>query len=150
MLTKMLTDMYFANKVRVIPPGAQNVFKQIEEAVNSFFVPGLINLDEADLLAILYGCDATTIIIIEASGENRIEKLREDMTARMPEDFKERKPKGAIFNVIGGSDLTLHDAKDVAEIMYEEIHDDAMIIFGAVIDEEMGNHIKVVSIFASS
>jgi cell division protein FtsZ len=110
-------------------------------------VHGLINLDFADVRTIM--CEMGMAIMGSgmASGENRaIEAAQRAIQSPLLEDMSIRGAKGVLINITGSTDLALHEVNDASTLIQEEAHDDANIIFGAVIDESMGDEIRITVI----
>jgi cell division protein FtsZ len=82
-----------------------------------------------------------------ASGENRaIEAAQKAISSPLLEDISIHGARGLLINITGGPDLGLHEVNEAATMIQEEAHDDANIIFGAVIDERMKDEIRVTVI----
>ncbi|OGB89322.1 hypothetical protein A2625_04055 [candidate division WOR-1 bacterium RIFCSPHIGHO2_01_FULL_53_15] len=141
---KTLTDLYFDNKIQVIPPRALTFFGYLNELEKTLKTPGLIDLDEADLMTILFGASRAAIVVIESPLKEITGKLR-----RTLRQVKAKKADGAIFHVIGDENMTLSDVNDVAETIYTVLNDKANIIFGAAIDEEMKRTVRVLIILVN-
>jgi cell division protein FtsZ len=110
-------------------------------------VHGLINLDFADVRTIM--CDMGMAIMGSgaANGENRaIEAAQKAIQSPLLEDMSIRGAKGVLINITGSADLALHEVNDASTLIQEEAHEDANIIFGAVIDESMGDEIRITVI----
>ena len=110
-------------------------------------VHGLINLDFADVRTIM--CEMGMAIMGSgmARGENRaIEAAQKAISSPLLEDMSIRGAKGVLINITGSADLALHEVNDASTLIQEEAHDDANIIFGAVIDEGMGDEIRITVI----
>lgn len=108
--------------------------------------PGLINLDFADIRTIMYDAGSAMMGIGTASGENRAVEAAElaIQSALLEETITGA--KGVVFNVTGGSDLTLYEVNDAAEVIYNAVDPEANIIFGAVIDEKLQGEIMITVI----
>ncbi len=106
-------------------------------------VPGIINLDFADVKAIMAQGGAALMAVGEASGEDRARIAAEQAISSKLLDITIDGAKGILFNVTGGPDLSLFEVYDSAAIIRETTHPDANVIFGAVIDENMVNKIRV-------
>jgi cell division protein FtsZ len=110
-------------------------------------VHGLINLDFADVRTIM--CEMGMAIMGSgvARGENRaIEAAQKAISSPLLEDMSIRGAKGVLINITGSADLALHEVNDASSLIQAEAHDDANIIFGAVIDESMGDEIRITVI----
>ena len=82
-----------------------------------------------------------------ASGENRaIEAAQKAISSPLLEDISIQGARGVLINITGGPDLCLHEVNEAASMIQEEAHDDANIIFGAVIDESMTDEIRITVI----
>jgi len=110
-------------------------------------VHGLINLDFADVRAVMCGMGMAIMGCGAASGENRaIEAAQKAVSSPLLEDISVHGARGVLINITGGPDLALHEVNDAATLIQEEAHEDADIIFGAVIDEKMGDEIRITVI----
>ncbi len=82
-----------------------------------------------------------------ASGENRaVEAAQKAISSPLLEDISIHGARGLLINITGGSDLGLHEVNEAATMIQEEAHEDANIIFGAVIDDRMKDEIRVTVI----
>src|SRR4029450_10749851 len=82
-----------------------------------------------------------------ASGDNRaIEAAQKAIQSPLLEDMSIRGAKGVLINITGNADLSLHEVNAASTLIQEEAHEDANIIFGAVIDESMGEEMRVTVI----
>jgi len=110
-------------------------------------VHGLINLDFADVRTIMSEMGMAIMGAAMASGENRAEEAaRRAIASPLLEDISIRGARGVLINVTGGADLTLHEVNEAATLIQEEADDDANIIFGAVIDEALGDELRITVI----
>jgi len=110
-------------------------------------VHGLINLDFADVRTIMCEMGMAIMGSGSASGENRaIEAAQRAIQSPLLEDMSIRGAKGVLINITGSTDLALHEVNDASTLIQEEAHEDANIIFGAVIDEAMGDEIRITVI----
>ena len=110
-------------------------------------VHGLINLDFADVRAIMCEMGMAMMGAALASGENRaIEAAQRAISSPLLEDVKIEGARGVLINITGGPDLTLHEVNEAATLIQEEADPDANIIFGAVIDESMGDEVRITVI----
>jgi cell division protein FtsZ len=110
-------------------------------------VHGLINLDFADVRAIMSEMGMAMMGAALASGENRaIEAAQRAISSPLLEDVRIEGARGVLINITGGPDLTLHEVNEAASLIQEEADDDANIIFGAVIDESMGDEVRITVI----
>jgi cell division protein FtsZ len=110
-------------------------------------VHGLINLDFADVRTIMSEMGMAIMGAAMASGENRAEEAaRRAIASPLLEDISIRGAKGLLINVTGGPTLTLHEVNEAATLIQEEADEDANIIFGAVINEDLGDEISITVI----
>src|SRR5258705_9923195 len=110
-------------------------------------VHGLINLDFADVRAIMSEMGMAMMGAALAAGENRaIEAAQRAISSPLLEDVKIEGARGVLINITGGPDLTLHEVNEAATLIQEEADPDANIIFGAVIDESMGDEVRITVI----
>jgi cell division protein FtsZ len=109
-------------------------------------VPGLINVDFADVKAVMSLSGSAIMGIGKGSGEGRaLEAARMAVNSPLLETSIEG-ASGVIFNVTGGPDMTLHEVNEAAEIIYQSVDKDANIIFGSVIDERIQGEIQITVI----
>jgi cell division protein FtsZ len=109
-------------------------------------IPGLINVDFADVKAIMSLSGSAIMGVGKGSGEGRaLEAARMAVNSPLLETSIEG-ANGVIFNVTGGSDMTLHEVNEAAEIIYQSVDKDANIIFGSVIDERIQGEIQITVI----
>ncbi|MCX5750905.1 MAG: cell division protein FtsZ [Candidatus Saganbacteria bacterium] len=126
---------------------ADDVLRQGVKGISDLItVPGLINLDFADVRTIMYEAGSAMMGIGTASGENRAVEAAEQAISSPLLEETITGAKGVIFNVTGGSDLTLYEVNDAAEVIYNAVDPEANIIFGAVIDEKMQGDIMITVI----
>jgi cell division protein FtsZ len=110
-------------------------------------VHGLINLDFADVRTIMAEMGMAMMGAGSASGENRaVEAAQKAVSSPLLEDISIHGAKGVLINITGSHDLSLHEVNEAATLIQEEAHEDATIIFGAVIDEQMGDEIRITVI----
>ena len=110
-------------------------------------VHGLINLDFADVKTVMQEKGVALMGTGSAIGEGRVEEAtRMAINSPLLEDVSMSGARGVLINVTGSSNLTLSEINDAVSIIQNEAHDEANIIFGAVIDEEMGDAVNVTLI----
>lgn len=109
-------------------------------------VPGLINLDFADVRAIMSEGGAALMAVGKANGEDRARVAAEAAISSHLLDITIDGARGILFNVTGGPSLTLFEVNQAAAIIKETAHPDVNLIFGAVIDPSMGEDIRVTVI----
>ena len=110
-------------------------------------VHGLINLDFADVRSIMSEMGMAMMGAATASGESRaVEAAQRAISSPLLEDVSIKGARGLLINVTGGPDMALYEVNEAASLVQEEAHEDANIIFGAVIDEKMTDEIRVTVI----
>ena len=126
---------------------ADDVLRQGVQGISDLIaVPGLINLDFADVKTIMTETGSALMGIGSAAGENRAtEAARLAISSPLLETSIEG-AKGVLLNITDGADLGLFEVNEAAEIIAEAADPEANIIFGAVIDEKMGNEVRVTVI----
>jgi cell division protein FtsZ len=124
-----------------------DVLRQCIQGISDLVtVPGLINLDFADVRTVMSESGSALMAVGSASGENRaLEAARIAMSSPLL-DLSMEGARGVLFNITGGPDLTLEEVHRAAEIIGRAAHPDANMIFGAVIDETMGDEIRMTVI----
>jgi len=106
-------------------------------------IPGLINVDFADVKAVMANSGSALMGIGEATGENKaIEAAKSAVNSPLLEISIEG-ARGVLFTITGGPNLTMHDVSEAAKIITASADEDAKIIFGAVINEKMKDEIKI-------
>jgi cell division protein FtsZ len=103
----------------------------------------LINLDFADVRAIMSEGGAALMAIGQGSGEDRAREAAEQAISSQLLDITIDGARGILFNVRGGSNLTLFEVNQAAAIIKETAHPDVNLIFGAVVDPDMGENVQV-------
>ena len=110
--------------------------------------PGLINLDFADVKSVMQGAGSALMGIGSASGEDRAVKAAELAIASPLLEASIDGAHGVLLSIQGGSDLGLFEINEAARLVQEVAHPDANIIFGAVIDDALGDEARVTVIAA--
>ncbi len=109
-------------------------------------VPGLINVDFADVKAIMQTAGSALMGVGRATGEGRaIEAARNAINSPLLETTIDG-ASGVIFSVTGGPDLTLHEVQEAANVIYSAVSDEANIIFGAVLDDRLHGEVLITVI----
>ena len=110
-------------------------------------IPGLVNVDFADVRTIMSEMGLALMGSGVARGDSRaVEAARRAISSPLLEDISIHGAKGVLINITGASDMTLHEVNEASMLIQEEAHEDAHIIFGSVIDEKMGEEIRVTVI----
>ena len=127
---------------------ADDVLHQAVQGISDLItVPGLINLDFADVTAIMSRMGMAIMGTGYADGENRgVEAAHRATSSPLLEDASVEGARGVIVNVTGGSDLSLHEVNEATSIIRAAAHEEANIIFGAVIDPAMEGQMKITVI----
>jgi cell division protein FtsZ len=127
---------------------ADDVLRQAIQGISDLIlVPGLINLDFADVKTIMAGMGMAIMGTGIAEGDNRaIDAANAAISSPLLEDASVRGARGVIINVTGGSDLSLIEVSEASAIIQEAAHEDANIIFGAVVDPKMEGKVKITVI----
>jgi len=127
---------------------ADGVLLQAVRGISDLIVtPGLINLDFADVRTVMVEMGFALMGTASASGENRaVEAAQKAVSSPLLEDVSIHGAKGVLINITGGPDLSLHEVNEAASMIQNEAHDDANIIFGAVIDERLTDEIRITVI----
>ncbi|GAA1818318.1 hypothetical protein GCM10009682_43740 [Luedemannella flava] len=110
--------------------------------------PGLINLDFADVKSVMSGAGSALMGIGSARGDNRaVEAAEAAISSPLLEQSMDG-ARGVLLSIAGGSDLGLFEINDAAQLVTDAAHSDANIIFGAVIDDALGDEVRVTVIAA--
>jgi cell division protein FtsZ len=127
---------------------ADDVLRQGIQGISELItIPGLINLDFADVRSIMQDGGAALMAIGKANGENRAEEAAQKAIHSALLDVSIEGAQGILFNVKGGRDLSLFEVNEAAELIRANAHPEANIIFGAVVDNDMKDelHITVIA-----
>jgi len=127
---------------------ADDVLLQAVRGISDLIItPGLINLDFADVRTVMAEMGLALMGAASASGENRaVEAAQKAISSPLLEDISIHGARGVLINITGGPDLCLYEVNEAATMIQEEAHEDANIIFGAVIDERMKDEIRITVI----
>lgn len=126
---------------------ADDVLRQGIQGISEVItIPGLINLDFADVKNIMAQGGAALMAVGHASGEDRAAKAAEQAISNQLLDITIDGARGILFNVTGGPNLTLFEVNQAASIIKETAHPDVNLIFGAVIDPNMGDDVRITVI----
>lgn len=110
-------------------------------------VPGLINLDFADVKNIMSEMGLALMGTGIANGESRaVEAAQKAISSPLLEDNSIQGARGVLLSITGGPDMTLFEVNEASSLVQAEAHDEANIIFGTVIDEAMGDEMRVTVI----
>jgi cell division protein FtsZ len=127
---------------------ADDILYQAVKGISDLIItPGLINLDFADVKNIMSSMGMALMGTGMASGENRaVEAAQRAISSPLLEDNTIQGARGILLNITGGSDLSLYEVNEASSLIQAEAHEDANIIFGTVIDETMGDEIRITVI----
>jgi len=126
---------------------ADDVLRQGIQGISELItVPGLINLDFADVRTIMSEGGAALMAVGRSSGEDRAKKAAEQAISSQLLDITIDGARGILFNVTGGPNLSLFEVNEAAAIIKETAHPDVNLIFGAVIDPTLGDELRVTVI----
>jgi cell division protein FtsZ len=126
---------------------ADDVLRQGVQGITDLItVPGLINLDFADVRAIMASAGASLMGIGTASGENRAAEAAKSAISSPLLESTVSGATGVLMNITGGPDMGLFEVNEAATIIRQAAHSDCNVIFGAVIDEACGDNITVTVI----
>jgi cell division protein FtsZ len=110
-------------------------------------IPGLINLDFADVKTIMADMGVALMGSATATGDQRaIDAANKAISSPLLDDISIDGARGVLINVTGAKDLGLHEISEASSIVQEAAHPDANIIFGAVIDETMTDELRITVI----
>jgi cell division protein FtsZ len=124
------------------------VLRQAIQGISDLIlVPGMINLDFADVKTIMAGMGFAIMGTGLAEGDNRaMSAANAAISSPLLEDASVKGARGVIINVTGGPDLSLIEVSEASAIIQEAAHDEANIIFGAVVDPRMEGKVKITVI----
>jgi cell division protein FtsZ len=127
---------------------ADDVLRQAVQGIADIItVPGLINRDFADVRTVMKGMGHALMGIGSASGEHRaVEAAQQAIASPLLEETSIEGARGLLINITGGEDVTLNEINEAAEIITEGAAPDAQILFGAVVDESLGDDLQVTVI----
>ncbi len=127
---------------------ADDVLRQAIQGISDLIlVPGLINLDFADVKTIMSGMGLAIMGTGNAEGEQRaMIAANAAISSPLLEDASVKGARGVIINVTGGNDLSLMEVSEASAVIQEAAHEEANIIFGAVVDPRMDGQVKITVI----
>ncbi|MCB0014548.1 MAG: cell division protein FtsZ [Anaerolineales bacterium] len=126
---------------------ADDVLRQGIQGISELItVPGLINLDFADVRTIMAEGGAALMAVGRGEGEDKARQAANQALSSRLLDVTIDGARGILFNVTGGPNMSLFEVNEAAAIIRETAHPDANMIFGAVIDESMGDEMRVTVI----
>ena len=127
---------------------ADDILRQAVQGISDIItIPGIINRDFADVKAVMQGMGYALMGTAVASGENRaVEAANRAISSPLLEDASIQGAKGILINITGSSDLMLHEVHEASSIIHQAAHEDANIIFGAVLNDQMKDSVKITVI----
>ena len=126
---------------------ADDVLRQGVQGISDLIaIPGLVNLDFADVKTIMLNQGMAHMGVGRASGENRAEDAAKEAIQSPLLETSIEGAKGVIINITGGDNLGLHEVNTAAELVQRSVDPEANIIFGTVTDESMGDDIQITVI----
>ena len=126
---------------------ADDILRQGVQGISDLIaIPGLVNLDFADVKTIMLNQGMAHMGVGTASGENRAEDAAKEAIQSPLLETSIEGAKGVIINITGGEDLGLHEVNTAAELVQRSVDPEANIIFGTVTDPNMGDEIKITVI----
>jgi len=123
------------------------LYQAVKGISDLILVPGLINLDFADVKSVMSNMGMAIMGTGVASGENRaVEAAQRAISSPLLEDNTIQGAHGILLNITGGPDMSLYEVNEASSLIQEEADDDANIIFGTVIDQNMQDEIRITVI----
>jgi cell division protein FtsZ len=126
---------------------ADEVLRQSIQGISEVItLPGIINLDFADVRRIMSEAGPALLAIGKGRGENRAPDAARAAIASPLLDIRIEGARGVLFNVVGGKDLGLQEISAAAGVIHDVVHPDAEIVFGAAVDDRLGDEVKITVI----
>lgn len=136
-------NISFLDALKKVDDVLAQAVKSISQLINH---TGLINLDFADVKSVMTNAGTALMGIGEAEGDDRAAIATKNAIQSPLLEFSIQGAKGIVFNVVGGKDLGINEVQDAARVIQEEVHEDCNIVFGASIDPDLGDGMKVTVI----
>ncbi|MBZ5696960.1 MAG: cell division protein FtsZ [Acidobacteriia bacterium] len=129
---------------------ADDILRQAVQGISDIItIPGIINRDFADVRTIMQGQGYAVMGTAVASGSNRaIDAANRAINSPLLEDNSIQGAQGILINICGSSSLTLHEVHEASSVIQKAAHENANIIFGAVMDDAMKEQVKITVIAA--
>ncbi|MGB7086326.1 MAG: cell division protein FtsZ [Phormidesmis sp.] len=144
---KLLTVISEQTPVQEAFRVADDILRQGVQGISDIItISGLVNVDFADVRAVMADAGSALMGIGVGSGKSRAKEAAIAATSSPLLETSIDGAGGVVFNITGGSDLTLHEVNQAAEIIYEAVDPNANIIFGAVIDDRLQGEIRITVI----
>jgi cell division protein FtsZ len=127
---------------------ADSVLQQAVQGISDLIlVPGIINLDFADVRTIMAGMGIAMMGTGVGRGEHRaVDAAQKAIASPLLDDTSIAGAKGILINFTGGLDMSIHEVEEAARIVQEAAHEDANIIFGAVVDPSLSDELRITVI----
>lgn len=127
---------------------ADDVLLQAVQGISNLItVPGMINLDFADVKSVMKGMGVALMGIGSSKGENAaVKAMKAAIDSKLLEENSIKGAKGALINITGSSDMPLDEIEAAIALIQEEAHEDSNIIFGTVFDNDLGDEVKITVI----
>lgn len=122
------------------------LFHGVQAIAEVVTVPGLVNLDFADVRTVMKDAGPAWMSVGHGSGQNRAEEAAKEALDSPLLDVSIEGAKGALFNIAGGSNFTLAEVNGAADIVRQNVDPEANVIFGVVLDSNMGNDVRLTLI----
>lgn len=129
---------------------ADEVLKQAVEGISDLITtPGIINVDFADIRAVMENAGSALMGVGKASGENRAMNAAKGAINSPLLDLSINGAEGVLFAIAGGDDMTMHEIQEAAKVITESIDPEAKVIFGAIKDDRLKKNEVKVTVIAS-
>lgn len=127
---------------------ADDVLLQAVQGISNLItVPGMINLDFADVKSVMKGMGVALMGIGTSKGENAaVKAMKAAIDSKLLEENSIKGAKGALINITGSSEMPLDEIEEAIALIQEEAHDDSNIIFGTVFDDNLADEVKITVI----
>ena len=122
------------------------LYNGVQGITNLITIPGMINVDFADVRSVMADAGSALMGVGSSRGENRVMNAMEQAINSPLLETTMEGAKGVLISVAGGSDLGLNETSAAASIVEEKADDDANIIFGTIIDDNLGDEVRVTII----
>ncbi|HEX2424879.1 MAG TPA: cell division protein FtsZ [Actinomycetota bacterium] len=126
----------------------QVLYQGVDGITSLITTPGLINLDFADVKAVMTGAGSALMGIGHGAGDDRAEEAAKTAISSPLLESSIEGARGVLLSIAGPTDLTLHEVNRAADAITRVAHPDANIIFGAVVDDALGEEVRVTVIAA--
>lgn len=127
---------------------ADDILLQAVQGISDLItIPGMINLDFADVKSVMKGMGVALMGVGRAKGEEAcVKAMKAAIDSKLLEENSIKGAKGALINITGTKDMPLDEIERAISLIQEEAHEDSNIIFGTVFDEERGDEVKITVI----